>query len=62
MMYESLEEYQRWKTGKMNDLIYFNLTFEMILESSVLYNRGMATRQNVLLTSAQACQSLLSVN
>ena len=38
------------------------LAFEMILESSVLYKRGVATRQKDLLTSAQACQSLLSDN
>ena len=42
------DEWQRW------------LAFEMILESSVLYKRGVATRQKVLLTRAQACQSLLS--
>lgn len=41
---------------------HIQLTFDMILESSVLYRSGVATRQNVLLTSAQACQSLLSSN
>lgn len=37
-----------------------HLTFETILESSVRYSRGVAARLNTLLTSAQACQSLLS--
>lgn len=63
MMYESLEEEKKKKVrGLMNDSSQPWLAFEMILESSVLYNRGVATRQKVLLTSAQACQSLLFDN
>ena len=52
----------RMRTPANAYFIYIKPTFEMILESSVLYNRGVAIRPNALLTSAQACQSLLSVN